>query len=45
LPTKDGLFAELAASVKKGGAILRGENETARAFHLNRLDIKHIWEG
>jgi len=24
---------------------LRGEKEPARTFHLDRLDIKHIWEG
>ncbi|HVP20933.1 MAG TPA: helix-turn-helix domain-containing protein [Anaerolineaceae bacterium] len=41
---KDELFAELAASVKEGGAILRGEKEAARTFHLDPLDIKHIRE-
>ncbi|MFH2038950.1 MAG: helix-turn-helix domain-containing protein [Chloroflexota bacterium] len=41
---KDELFAELVASVKDGGAILRGEKEPARSFHLDRLDIKHIRE-
>ena len=39
------LFAELVASVKEGGAILRGEKESARSFHLEALDIKHIREG
>jgi putative transcriptional regulator len=41
---KDELFAVLVASVKEGGAILRGEKEAARTFHLNRLDIKRIRE-
>ena len=39
---KDELFAELVASVKEGGAILRGEKEATRTFHLDRLDIKRI---
>ncbi len=42
---KNELFEELVASVKEGGAILRGEKEAARTFHLDRLDIKHIREG
>ena len=42
---KDELFAELVASAKEGAAILRGEKEAARTFHLDRLDIKHIREG
>ena len=42
---KDELFEELVASVKEGGAILRGEKEAARTFRLDRLDIKHIREG
>ncbi len=42
---KDELFAELVASVKEGGAILRGEVEATRTFHLDRLDIKRIREG
>ena len=41
---KDELFEELVASVKEGGAILRGEKEGARSFHLLPLDIKHIRE-
>jgi len=41
---KDELFAELLASVKEGGAILRGEKEAARTFQLDRLDIKRIRE-
>ncbi|MCU0489327.1 MAG: helix-turn-helix domain-containing protein [Anaerolineales bacterium] len=42
---KDELFAELVASVKEGAAILRGEKQAARSFHLDRLDIKRIREG
>ncbi len=41
---KDELFAELIASVMEGGAILRGEKEAARTFHLDRLGIKRIRE-
>jgi putative transcriptional regulator len=41
----DELFAELVASVKEGGAILRGEKEPSRSFHLAPLDIKRIREG
>jgi putative transcriptional regulator len=41
----DELFAELVASVKEGGAILRGEKEAARTFLFDPLDIKHIREG
>lgn len=39
---KDEMFAELVASIKEGGAIQRGEQESARTFHLDRLDIKRI---
>jgi putative transcriptional regulator len=42
---KDEHFAELVASVKEGGAILRGEKGAARTIHLDRLDIKRIREG
>jgi putative transcriptional regulator len=42
---KDELFAELVASIKEGGSILRGEREAARTFHLDHLDIKRIREG
>lgn len=42
---KDEMFGELVASVKEGGAILRGEKESTRTFHLDRLDIKRIREG
>lgn len=39
------LFAELVASVKEGGAILRGENEPSRVFQLDPVDIKSIRDG
>lgn len=42
---KDEMFTELVASVKEGGAILRGGKEAARTFHLDRLDIKRIRKG
>jgi putative transcriptional regulator len=42
---KDELFNELVASVKEGGAILRGEKEASRSFHMDRMDIKRIREG
>lgn len=42
---KDEMFAELVASVKEGGAILRGQKEASRSFHLDPLDIKRIREG
>ncbi len=42
---KEELFAELVASVKEGGQILRGEKEAARYFQYDRLDIKRIREG
>jgi putative transcriptional regulator len=41
---KEELFAELVASVKEGGAILRGEREPSRSFHLDPVDIKRIRE-
>jgi putative transcriptional regulator len=45
MPIKDEIFAELVASIKEGGAILRGDKETTRGFHLDLLDIKRIREG
>jgi putative transcriptional regulator len=42
---KEELFAELVASVKEGGAILRGEQATSRMLHLDHLDIKQIRDG
>ena len=38
-------FSDLVASVKEGGAILRGEQEASRTFHFDRLDIKQIRAG
>lgn len=42
---KNELFAELLASVTEGGAILRGEKEPSRSFHLAPPDIKRIRDG
>lgn len=42
---KADMFAELVASVKEGGKILRGERAAARRFPYDRLDIKHIRAG
>jgi putative transcriptional regulator len=39
------MFAELIASVKEGGSILRGEKEASRTFHLDNVDIKRIRHG
>jgi putative transcriptional regulator len=41
---KDELFAELIASVKEGGQILRGEKEASRTFAYDPVDIKGIRE-
>jgi putative transcriptional regulator len=42
---KDELFAELVASVREGGAILRGERPAARTFPVQSPDIKNIRDG
>ena len=42
---KDELFAELVASVKEGGAILRGEKPPTRIFTLKPPEIKEIRVG
>ena len=42
---KEDLFAELVASVKEGGAILRGEAAASRSFELDPADIKSIRDG
>ena len=42
---KEELFDELLASLKGGGAILRGEAATSRSFAISPLDIKKIREG
>jgi putative transcriptional regulator len=41
----DELFAELIASVREGGAILRGEAEPSRTFSPPPPDVKRIREG
>ena len=41
----DELFAELIASVREGGAILRGEAEPSRTFTPPAPDVKRIREG
>jgi putative transcriptional regulator len=42
---KEELFADLVASVREGGAILRGETQAARAFTILPPDIKRIRDG
>lgn len=42
---KDELFNELVASIREGGAILRGERDPSRAFAVDKIDIKQIREG
>ena len=39
---KDELFNELVASVREGGAILRGEAAPSRTFSIQEPDVKHI---
>lgn len=39
---KDEIFAELTASLKEGGQILRGEKEASRSFPYGPPDIKRI---
>ena len=39
---KDELFEELVASVREGGAILRGEVTPARKFIVAGPDVKRI---
>jgi putative transcriptional regulator len=41
---KDQLFDELVASLKEGGAILRGEAPASCSFTMDRLDIKRLRE-
>ncbi|PKO22665.1 MAG: transcriptional regulator [Chloroflexi bacterium HGW-Chloroflexi-1] len=41
---KDEMFAELVASVREGGAILRGEVKPSRVFVVDKMDIKVIRE-
>ena len=42
---KDELFAELVASVREGGAILRGDQPVSRIFTIQPPDIKAIRDG
>ncbi len=39
---KDELFDELVASVREGGAILRGEKAPSRAFVVAGPNVKHL---
>jgi putative transcriptional regulator len=42
---KDELFNELLASVREGGAILRGERAPARKFVIEGSEIRRIRDG
>jgi len=42
---KDELFSELVASVREGGAILRGEAQASRTYTFLPPDIKNIRDG
>jgi putative transcriptional regulator len=42
---KDELFNELIASVREGGAILRGEKKPVRSFKVTAPNIKRIRAG
>jgi putative transcriptional regulator len=42
IPMKDSLFQELAASLKEGGAILRGKKKAARSTTLQWPDAKAV---
>jgi putative transcriptional regulator len=39
---KEELFKELVASVREGGAILRGETAPSRKFVVDKTDVKRI---
>ena len=39
---KDDLFEDLVASVREGGAILRGESSPSRSFVVEEPDVKAI---
>ncbi len=41
----DELFTELVASVREGGAILRGEKKPVRRFEIAAPDVRRIREG
>lgn len=38
------LFEELAASVREGGAVLRGRRKASRAFEVSSSDIRSLRE-
>ncbi len=42
---KENLFADLVASVREGGAILRSEIPASRTFNILPPDIKRIRDG
>jgi len=42
---KDKLFSEMVASVREGGAILRGDRSASRMFTIQPPDIKNIRDG
>jgi putative transcriptional regulator len=42
---KKEMFADLVASVREGGAILRGEKPATRTFTIQPPDIKEIRDG
>lgn len=42
---KDELFTELVASIREGGAILRGEFPASRTFDIQPPEIKEIRDG
>ena len=42
---KDELFAELVASVREGGAILRGDQPASRILTIKPSEIKDIRDG
>lgn len=39
---KNELFKELLASIKKGGAIIRGDKKPSRAFNFDQPDVQAI---
>ena len=41
---KQELFDELLASVREGGAILRGKKAAAREFHFDEPDVRSLRE-
>jgi putative transcriptional regulator len=42
---KDDMFNELIASMKEGGAILRGKKKPSRTFIFEPMDVKRIRKG